>query len=295
MWLLARAAVCAAVVGIVQTGPAHAAAGTSGVAALQVALRAQHLYTGPIDGRNGPATTEALRALQRRAGIPADGVVRPATRVALGRYGAPRLGRRVVVRDMVGWDVAELQFLLARHGFPSGPFDGHLSLRTETALRRFQAWTGIAADGRAGPGTIAALRRPAPTSPIPLAHPVPFAPTDLFGPRGDRFHAGIDYPAPRGTPVTAAAGGRVTSAGWSAGGWGRLVTITHGSGIRTLYAHLSRVDVRVGERVQRGAPLGLVGASGAATGPHLHFEVHLRGAAVDPLPALTLGWSARRR
>ena len=64
------------------------------------------------------------------------------------------------------------------------------------------------------------------------------------------------------------------------------MTIAHRDGVRTMYAHLSRVDVRVGQRVRTGARVGLVGATGDATGPHLHFEVRLRGAAVDPLPAL---------
>ena len=75
-------------------------------------------------------------------------------------------------------------------------------------------------------------------------------------------------------------------AGYRVGGWGLLVTIAHGNGVRTMYAHLSRVGVRVGERVGVGAPVGRVGTTGDATGPHLHFEVRIRGAAVDPLPAL---------
>ena len=64
------------------------------------------------------------------------------------------------------------------------------------------------------------------------------------------------------------------------------MTIAHGGGVRTLYAHLSRIEVHVGERVQAGWEVGRVGATGDATGPHLHFEVRVRGAAADPLPAL---------
>jgi murein DD-endopeptidase MepM/ murein hydrolase activator NlpD len=86
--------------------------------------------------------------------------------------------------------------------------------------------------------------------------------------------------------TTSAAAGRVTFAGVSSGGWGRLVTIAHTRGTRTLYAHLSTVAVHVGQRVQAGQRIGRVGASGRASGPHLHFEVQVRGAAVDPLPAL---------
>jgi murein DD-endopeptidase MepM/ murein hydrolase activator NlpD len=78
----------------------------------------------------------------------------------------------------------------------------------------------------------------------------------------------------------------VAYAGWLPGGWGLLVAVAHRDGTRTLYAHLSRVEVRVGERVQAGWQVGRVGATGHASGPHLHFEVRVRGAAVDPLPAL---------
>jgi murein DD-endopeptidase MepM/ murein hydrolase activator NlpD len=110
---------------------------------------------------------------------------------------------------------------------------------------------------------------------------------DTFGPRGNRFHAGVDLLAPAGSPVAAAAPGRVTFAGWLAGGWGRLVIVAHAEGVRTLYAHLRTVSVRPGESVATGGGLGTVGATGRATGPHLHFEVHVRGAAVDPLTAIS--------
>jgi murein DD-endopeptidase MepM/ murein hydrolase activator NlpD len=78
----------------------------------------------------------------------------------------------------------------------------------------------------------------------------------------------------------------VTWAGRLAGGWGKLVVVAHADGVRTMYAHLSSIAVRLGERVATGDRLGAVGATGEATGPHLHFEVRLRGAAVDPRPAL---------
>jgi murein DD-endopeptidase MepM/ murein hydrolase activator NlpD len=71
-----------------------------------------------------------------------------------------------------------------------------------------------------------------------------------------------------------------------AGGWGKLVIVAHQRGVRSMYAHLSRIDVQIGEEVQTGDQVGRVGATGDATGPHLHFEVRLRGAALDPLPAL---------
>jgi murein DD-endopeptidase MepM/ murein hydrolase activator NlpD len=187
---------------------------------------------------------------------------------------------------MAGWDVAALQFLLAWHGFPSGPFDGELGDRTEASLRRFQRWAGLPVDARVGAATIVALRAPLVTSPIRLARPVGFPLADGFGPRGRHFHAGVDIPAPYGLTVKAAAPGRVVYAGWRDGGWGYEVTVAHGHGVRTIYAHLSGLLVTLGQRVVAGSGLGLVGATGDATGPHVHFEVRVRGAAVDPVPAL---------
>lgn len=264
----------------------HAAAHNAGVAALQVALHNRGFYNGTIDGVRGPATTRAVIRFQRRVGLPADGVPGPKTRRALGRYGRHLLGSRPLTRGNVGWDVAALQFMLAWHGFPSATFDGGLGVRTETALRRFQRWAGLPVDGVAGPGTIAALRKAPARCPLPLAWPVQAPIGDRFGPRGARFHEGVDLLADRGTDVHAAAPGRVTFAGYAYGGWGRLVVVAHTDGVRTMYAHLSVVGVRLGETVSTDSVLGQVGATGDATGPHLHFEVRVRGAAVDPLSAL---------
>jgi peptidoglycan hydrolase-like protein with peptidoglycan-binding domain len=266
-----------------------AANADAGVAALQVALHARGLYSGSIDGITGPETAAALRRLQRRARLPVDGVVGPRTRVALGRLGRHPFGSRVLARGAVGWDVAALQFLLAWHGFPSGVFDGVLGSRTVTAIRRFQRWAGLSVDGHAGPVTLAVLQEPPAVSPITLAWPLHSPLGDRFGPRGTRFHAGVDFVAAAGTVVTAAAAGRVAWAGPRQGGWGLLVTIAHSNGTRSMYAHLSRVHAHVGEQVAAGSRLGLVGATGHASGPHLHFEVRLRGAAIDPLTGLSAG------
>ena len=89
-----------------------------------------------------------------------------------------------------------------------------------------------------------------------------------------------------GTPVAAAAPGRVEVAGTTYGGYGNLVVVAHTNGVETYYAHLSRILVRAGQAVTTGSLVGLVGSTGESTGPHLHFEVRVRGAAVDPLPAL---------
>jgi len=256
--------------------------GDADVAALQVTLKAWGLYVGPVDGAFGPGTVTAVRRFQARRGLAADGLLGRRTREALGR--AP-LGRRILRAGTSGWDVASLQFL-AWHGFPSGRLDGRFGAGTDPALRRFQRRAGLGADGQAGPATFTALRAPLPRSPIRVAAPCALAPTDGFGPRGNRFHSGLDYPLAKGASVFAAAAGRVTHAGLLRGGWGTVVVIDHGRGVRTWYAHLSAGRVRVGRRVRSGALIGLAGASGRVTGPHLHFEVRVRGAVVDPLSAL---------
>lgn len=268
-------------------GIAAPGAGDPGIAALQVGLRQHGFYGGTIDGNFGPRTVAAVQRLQRRRGLRADGVAGVQTRRALGRFGRhDRLGGRTLGAGSRGWDVAAFQFQLAWHGFPSGRFDGTLGASTERALQRFQRWAALSVDGVVGAGVFAALRRPIPRCPISLAPPLGGRITEGFGPRGNRFHSGVDYPAAKGTRVGAAAAGRVSYAGWAAGGWGYLVTVKHSSGTRTMYAHLSRVSVRVGQWVEPGQRVGRVGASGRASGPHLHFEVRLRGAAVDPLGGL---------
>ena len=267
------------------TPAAAAGAGDADVAALQVALRATGTYLGTVDGRLGPETKQALVSFQERMGLVPDGVPGPRTRRALGSLGRPDLGARPLAFGARGWDVAELQFRLAWHGFPSGRFDGAFGPRLEAAVRRFQRHAGLPQVGVAGPRTMSALRQPPPTSPLHLDAPVSAPFGDGFGPRGDAFHAGLDFTAVAGTPVASARAGRVTWAGWL-GSFGNAVVVAHGSGVRTLYAHLSRIDVAVLDRVSAGTRLGLVGATGRVTGPHLHFEVRVRGAALDPLGAL---------
>lgn len=96
-----------------------------------------------------------------------------------------------------------------------------------------------------------------------------------------RAHRGIDYGAPTGTPVRTVGDGIVEFAGWQ-NGYGNVVEVRHPQGRSTLYAHLSRIDVRKGQAVEQGSTLGAVGATGWATGPHLHFEYKLNGTQVDP-------------
>lgn len=115
-----------------------------------------------------------------------------------------------------------------------------------------------------------------------------------FGAKGSLwssgYHTGLDFPAPTGTPVYAAAAGRVTSRG-PAGAYGNRVVVTHSPGLETWYCHLSKIEailtIGSGAQVAAGAKLGEVGETGNTTGPHLHFEVRVNGVAKDPAPYLS--------
>jgi len=115
--------------------------------------------------------------------------------------------------------------------------------------------------------------------------------TSRFGFRRDPFngssamHNGIDYRGKTGSPIYAAASGRVSYAG-RRGGYGKVVEISHGNGMMTRYAHLSRIDVERGQAIGGGEVLGGLGSTGRSTGPHLHFEVRINGRAVNPRPFL---------
>jgi murein DD-endopeptidase MepM/ murein hydrolase activator NlpD len=101
-----------------------------------------------------------------------------------------------------------------------------------------------------------------------------------------RPHLGVDYAAPTGTPVHAAANGTVVTAGWL-GGYGKTVEIRHANGFQTLYGHLSRIGVRRGEHVTQGSKIGAVGQTGLATGPHLDYRMRRNGVFVNPLTLLS--------
>ncbi|MFB0611849.1 M23 family metallopeptidase [Aurantiacibacter poecillastricola] len=112
-----------------------------------------------------------------------------------------------------------------------------------------------------------------------------------YGPRRDPFrgtaamHRGLDFRAPHGSPIFAAAAGRVRFAGWRSG-YGKVVEIDHGAGLVTRYAHMSAFKSKVGDEVLPGAVIGAIGSTGRSTGPHLHFEVRINNQAVNPRPFL---------
>lgn len=115
-----------------------------------------------------------------------------------------------------------------------------------------------------------------------LIWPVSGTITSPFGMRWGKLHPGLDIGAGMGTPIKAAAAGRVIVAAYD-GGYGNLVVIDHGNGLATAYAHQSQIAVSVGEQVGQGQVIGYVGSTGFSTGPHLHFEVRVNGSPVDPM------------
>ena len=155
------------------------------------------------------------------------------------------------------------------------PFDAavdHLDL----ALERFEATRSTAAS-------------------VPLANPLPGRRiSSRFGPRKDpiigrrAMHSGLDFSSPQGVAIRATAGGVVIKAGRN-GGYGRMVEIRHGNGLTTRYAHMSRIAVKKGQQIKRGAIIGKVGSTGRSTGPHLHYEVRRNGKALNPIQFLNAG------
>lgn len=130
---------------------------------------------------------------------------------------------------------------------------------------------------------------------FPLANPAPGRTvSSSFGTRKDPLlgglahHSGMDFRAPMGSPARATASGTVVKAGWN-GGYGRMVEVDHGNGFSTRYAHLSKITVKEGDRVDAGEEVGKVGSSGRSTGPHLHYEIRKDGDAMDPIRFLKAG------
>ncbi len=130
---------------------------------------------------------------------------------------------------------------------------------------------------------------------LPIANPAPGRPiSSTFGVRKDpllgtpALHSGMDFKAGIGFPAKTTAAGTVTKAGWN-GGYGRMVEVEHGNGLSTRYAHLSKIEVSEGQKLEAGDVVGRVGSSGRSTGPHLHYEVRRDGEAVDPLRFIKVG------
>ena len=129
---------------------------------------------------------------------------------------------------------------------------------------------------------------------MPLGYPMQGKITSGFGRRSDpfnhrpAFHAGIDLAGKAGQEIKATADGAVKSSSYEKNGFGNFVVLRHGNGYETLFGHLSKRTVKKGETVQRGQVIGLMGNTGRSTGPHLHYEVHYQGKAIDPKKYLSV-------
>ncbi|MEM9999472.1 MAG: M23 family metallopeptidase [Pseudomonadota bacterium] len=135
---------------------------------------------------------------------------------------------------------------------------------------------------------------------FPIAHPAPGkAITSRYGVRRDpiigkkAFHAGIDFRTPTGTPIYATAAGTVTKSGRH-GGYGLMVEVRHANGLSTRYAHLSKIHVRKGAKIDTGEKVGLAGSTGRSTGPHLHYEVRRGDKATNPMTYLKAGTNLKK-
>jgi murein DD-endopeptidase MepM/ murein hydrolase activator NlpD len=147
-----------------------------------------------------------------------------------------------------------------------------------------RASSALAAQIRAAQASSVSYSAPGDTTPSAAGFiwPVNGPVTSGFGMRWGRMHEGIDIAAGSGTPIRAAAAGRVVYAGWMSG-YGNLVAIDHGGGVSTAYGHQSSIAVGNGQIVSQGQTIGDVGCTGHCFGPHLHFEVRINGSPVDPL------------
>jgi murein DD-endopeptidase MepM/ murein hydrolase activator NlpD len=240
----------------------------------------------PVDGALLRFATEARERRGRVAGgrgFPADAVASwQALLVELDRYLRRPLHQTPLlelVRARVTIE-AELENDRSRYGEPPEGLEPRIGQGVARLARRMTAARAL------GYGLFA------PVAPSVLQWPIEHAGlASLFGPRLHpidhvrKMHYGVDLAAPSGTVVLSAGGGFVTHAGWAAG-YGLMVEVHHPGALTTRYGHLSRIFCYPGDELGTGQLLGLVGATGKATGPHLHFEVWQDGRASDPLALL---------
>lgn len=183
-------------------------------------------------------------------------------------------------------------------GVVEGAVNEQRGLLLETAERRAEYERRVAEQGRVSDGISGTLAAAQADQPDPIFTAGIFLPpirggrvVSLFGPRVhpiygvSRMHNGLDIDAAAGTPIRAPGDGRVLLAAVQ-GGYGNAVVIDHGNGVGTVFAHMSVFAVTAGQEVRQGDVLGAVGSTGLSTGPHLHFEVRLRGQPIDPRPYL---------
>jgi LysM repeat protein len=255
-----RLGIILAVVALAAPAVAHAGVNPQ-IAGLQVALRAHGLYLAQIDGIAGPKTAAAVRAFQRKHGLPI-GVADTRTRAALGPLGRPLFGSRTLRAGDFGWDVSVLQFLLTRRGLYAGALDGYMGKETIAALRRYQRSMHLTADAVAGPRTMAVFVR---KDSVPVRTTLPVSTTPKV---------------PRAIYVVRAGDSLTT------------IARSHGTSIRTL-ASLNHLDISrpilIGQRLQ--VPFVMRSSLSAASGevPEILDSWSAR-LGVDPHLVRALAW-----
>jgi murein DD-endopeptidase MepM/ murein hydrolase activator NlpD len=202
---------------------------------------------------------------------------------ATTRTVAARTAEQRAVRDRLAWSQRELATARRdkRDTLEEVREDKEEALAHMAELQAQSA--AIAAKIRAAQSSASAYVPPSGSpSAAGFVWPVHGVLTSYFGWRWGRMHEGIDIAVGNGTPVVASASGTVIVAGWM-GGYGNLVVIDHGGGMSTAYGHNTSVTVGVGQQVMQGQLIAYSGNTGHSTGPHVHFEVRVNGAAVDPM------------
>jgi murein DD-endopeptidase MepM/ murein hydrolase activator NlpD len=260
-----------------------------------------------VDAIFGPVTQVAVTDFQARNGLDVDGVVGPVTWTALFglEQAAAAAGARdgdvaVIVRERADSDTpASAGERAVDDGDRAPVLGGGPSERLgEPAIDvsgdiGAGSGDGSGEDRSAKDGENTARTQPVSTpaprdgacGPLRLTSPVKGTVTSGFGPRWGRNHDGLDIAAPSGTPIRAAECGIVSFAGVQSG-YGNMVCVKHSSRFETCYAHMTKYAVSQGQRVDQGQVIGYVGCTGNCTGPHLHFETRVDGAARDPRPYL---------
>nr|NLJ04070.1 peptidoglycan DD-metalloendopeptidase family protein [Bacillota bacterium] len=230
-------------------------------------------YVLAVDGIFGSETESLIKGIQKATGLKDDGIVGPETGEMLNR----------------------LRESIVAYTVQKGDNLTKLARRYDTTVSNITSYNGLQNPDRLLPGqvlyiptgSIAALSRAADQR-LRMQWPVKGRVSSGYGWRihpilkNRHFHGGIDIVAPEGTPVKAAASGKVAEVG-NRGNYGLAVVLEHSGGVTTWYGHNSKVLVRVGDHVKQGQTIALVGRTGLTTGPHLDFRIKIGDQTVDPL------------
>jgi murein DD-endopeptidase MepM/ murein hydrolase activator NlpD len=260
-----------------------------------IAARARALYImGPVDGSQALASAQSVSDFYGRAGtlefvagydrrvLEDLANIRNESELARAQLRTEQR-QAAAARDDVAQEVAVVneaaQVQQSAHDRLSQRISGYRS--EVAALARDEARIKSIISSRSSYGTISGPSGRHGFAWPTISHHI----NSYYGPRWGGFHTGIDIQCPEGGPIAASKAGKVIAAEWG-GGYGEMTIIDHGGGYSTLYAHQSRIYVHQGQYVSQHQRIGACGATGNATGPHLHFEIRINGQHVNPLPYL---------